>query len=290
MLGNAIKQTTTTTGTGNLTLAGVAGYPTLANAFVIGQPFAYSLLDAAGLFLEAGIGYLLDATTMVRVRVTATFVGNVYTKEAAAPVTLAGVTTVLCTPNAATLMTALPTVDGQSSNVARLVTSAGRSVSQSPQPMSANIVYYVPFLLRTGADVTALGIGVQNAGAGVARTGVYAVNEKGYMGKLLATTGDLDVSTSGFKMGTLAQAISLPPGDYYSAVVSSVGFTVTAYTTNGTQTMGGGPLGFNAGNIQPWEFRSESVGSAVLPANAAAVTSATAFGATHPPCVFLGVQ
>ncbi len=65
--GDYAKETTTTTGTGNITLAGaVTQHQTIASIVQVGDPFPYSLLDANGTAREVGIGTLLTSTTMSR--------------------------------------------------------------------------------------------------------------------------------------------------------------------------------------------------------------------------------
>ena len=73
MLANWVRATSSTTGTGNLTLSSVSGYPQPSGAFAVGQRWAYCLLDdSTGKPIEAGIGYLSAATTFVREYPTAT--------------------------------------------------------------------------------------------------------------------------------------------------------------------------------------------------------------------------
>ena len=65
-----VKETTTTTGTGNLALAGaVSGFQTFNTAFSTSKFFTYVLLDVNGTEWETGKGYLSGATTLVRHRV-----------------------------------------------------------------------------------------------------------------------------------------------------------------------------------------------------------------------------
>ena len=68
-----VKDTTTTTGTGNITLSGSAptGFQTFNAAFGTGgKRFAYCI-DSGGADWEVGIGYLSGSTTLVREEVTA---------------------------------------------------------------------------------------------------------------------------------------------------------------------------------------------------------------------------
>lgn len=61
------KETTTTTGTGTLLLAGaVTAFRTINDALGIGPDAYYCLLDANGTAWETGRGYLSDATHWVR--------------------------------------------------------------------------------------------------------------------------------------------------------------------------------------------------------------------------------
>jgi hypothetical protein len=70
VVADRVKETTTTTGTGNLVLAGaVAGFRTFNTA--IGQfiPFNYALLDADGTAWETGEGTMISSTALVRARI-----------------------------------------------------------------------------------------------------------------------------------------------------------------------------------------------------------------------------
>lgn len=65
MLADRVKETTTTTGTGNITLAGAAtGFQTFNAAFGTDTVFGYCI--ALGSEWEVGVGYLSASTTLVR--------------------------------------------------------------------------------------------------------------------------------------------------------------------------------------------------------------------------------
>lgn len=288
MLGNGIEQTTGTTGTGNLTLSPVTGSPTFANVFLVNQPFAYTLVNASGFFVEAGIGYLSDATTMVRARVSSTFSGGVYTKAGAAPVNLTGITAVIGTPHAATLESVMPTVDGQTAGINRMVTTAHRTTAQTAQAMTAMRLTYVPFLLRVRAAVNALSINVNTAGAAgkVARLGIFACTELGYPGILLTSTADFAIDSTGLKMNSVTP-VSLPAGWYYSASISDGAPTIIMHTA-GSAAIGGSPFGFSG--ISPIDFRYEILADTNIPATASATTTAVSGGTQHVPMVYVGVE
>lgn len=63
-----VKETTTTTGTGSITLAGaVSQFQSFAQAFAISEPVYYAIVGQTGTEWEVGRGYLLNSTTLYRV-------------------------------------------------------------------------------------------------------------------------------------------------------------------------------------------------------------------------------
>lgn len=72
LVADRVKETTSTTGTGNITLAGaVAQFQTFNAAFGTNFRFPYAIIDADGVDWEVGQGYLSASTTLVREVVTA---------------------------------------------------------------------------------------------------------------------------------------------------------------------------------------------------------------------------
>lgn len=67
LLADRVKETTTTTGTGSLTLAGaVAQFESFATAFATNDPFFYAVVGQSGTEWEIGTGHLSGSTTLVR--------------------------------------------------------------------------------------------------------------------------------------------------------------------------------------------------------------------------------
>lgn len=68
-----VRDTTTTTGTGNVTLSGTAptGLVDFNAAFGTNVPFYYTIQGQGSAEWETGVGYLSASTTLVRDRVTA---------------------------------------------------------------------------------------------------------------------------------------------------------------------------------------------------------------------------
>ena len=67
MLADRVKETATTTGTGNVTLAGaVAQFETFTANFATGERLYYAIVGQTGTEWEVGVGYLSGAATLVR--------------------------------------------------------------------------------------------------------------------------------------------------------------------------------------------------------------------------------
>jgi hypothetical protein len=66
-----VKETSTTTGTGNFTLSGaVTQFSTFTSRFATDTQFAYAIVGQTGSEWEVGVGHLSGASTLVRDRVT----------------------------------------------------------------------------------------------------------------------------------------------------------------------------------------------------------------------------
>lgn len=62
-----VKETTTTTGTGDITLLGaVAQFVSFTSIYEVGRPFKYAIVGQTGTEWEVGKGHLSGATTLVR--------------------------------------------------------------------------------------------------------------------------------------------------------------------------------------------------------------------------------
>jgi hypothetical protein len=296
MLANAVRQTTTTSGTGALTLAGVTNLLPFSQKFALNQPFQYSAYTGtadAPVFREAGIGALTASNVMARLSVRETSDGTTSNTVTPTATDFGGATvSIICTPLASFTESMMPTVDAQSSAVSRFLTSAARNLNTSPTGPATGSAYYTPFLLRCGALVSSLAVNVTTAaGAGAtAQIGIYACNEKGYVGARLAVA-TVDISTTGIKIATLSTPIALPPGWYFTAFVGTDGTVrVTGYASNASNILGGTPFGFNS-SLTMIDYRTEGgVAGNALPALASTTTSANNVGGGASPIVYIGVQ
>lgn len=75
---DGVHETSTTTGTGNLTVAAVNGHRRFSDAFGTGSgnKFEYSIGHQSAAEWERGIGYMSDANTLVRNSVVASSNSN----------------------------------------------------------------------------------------------------------------------------------------------------------------------------------------------------------------------
>lgn len=70
--GDRVKETTTTTGTGSVTLAGAASsFLAFSSIYSIGERVPYFIIDANGTDWEVGEGTLTGSTTLARTEILA---------------------------------------------------------------------------------------------------------------------------------------------------------------------------------------------------------------------------
>ena len=70
LVADRVKETTTTTGTGSLTLAGAATtFRTFSSAFAVGVQVYYAIVHQSANEWEVGIGTLSGSTTLTRDRI-----------------------------------------------------------------------------------------------------------------------------------------------------------------------------------------------------------------------------
>ncbi|MGZ8888047.1 MAG: hypothetical protein ACXW1D_00660 [Halobacteriota archaeon] len=291
MFGNGVEQTTTTEGVGALTLSPVVGSPTFEAAFGLNKNISYVLtntVDGKPFFVEAGIGYMSNSTTFVRARVTSKFVGGSYVRDNTTPVNLVGGHTLIATPHAATLESMTPTIDGRSTGVRRLVTTAHRTMSTTNVAVVPLRILYHPFLFRNASDITALGLNVTTAG-GLAKIALFAADNLGYPGEKLVETADIDCSTTGFKIQSVPRT-GLTPGWYFTALLTNNGNLVTtAFSNSAANVMGGNILGFDTSSPPlPILIRYENVSSFLMPASVPTTTLFTANA--HIPVIYAEVE
>lgn len=230
MLGYGIKETTSTTGTGTLTLSAVSGFPRFSDVFSVGETVEYSLLDSNGQPLESGFGTIGAANTLVRARPTAAISAGTYNDVTAAAVSLSGTTTVICTGTTSAFATAIPNINtvimtsGQPPQRVVMDTRVNMSsASSTGLTMAANTLYLSTFKLDF--DVVAKGIALR-IGTGVAGksiiAGIYQSDHRGYPAKLIGQTASTAAATSSVNWSASFTGgnVKLIPGYYVIGIVS----------------------------------------------------------------------
>jgi hypothetical protein len=249
MLGNWIRQTTTTTGTGNLALATVTGYAAFTDYFAAAERFEYAILDdATGLPIETGLGYL-DTGALVREVIEATIVSGTVDRTNPSAVSLAaGTKRVICTGTASSLLTSAPlawtgaTYKGYGD--CHLMPSASTGV------MVADQAYVIPFERAVAADIDAVLIRVMTAGASgkLAKAAVFAYAANGGPGAVLATSSSELVDSTGIKALTFSRFT--PPARFFVGLVCDGTPTIQTYAGGTLATFS---LGFS-GTLTPHAF------------------------------------
>jgi hypothetical protein len=289
MLGNWIRASSTTGGTGNLTLVAASGFPSPGDVFATNQLFAYSILDANSRPLEAGWAYMNSTPQMVRARATATYSGGTYNAANPTALNLSGTVTVVCTPTAQSEIPTLTTVDSVSGSIQRCITAANRACPGAAANTVALRCYYVPFELRAGIVVKSLGIFVATPQAATtAKAGIYACTAAGYPGALLCVTPTaFDCSgAAGMRTVDLTSQTFLPPGWYFTAMACTGTPTVTCYSSTQAAIAGGNSFGFTAAGAVI-DYRYETLGSLTMPTAANTTTSSGGIAIAHVPAVYV---
>lgn len=282
MLDVGIKETTTTTGTGTVTLSAVSNFVRVSDAFAVGSLVGYCLISGNG-DKEWGVGVVGAGNTMSRNIISATLVGSTFTKGGAA-ISLTGTSTLICTENGAASASGAVHVKNPSIANARFCPYMVSSASLTTFAMTANRVIYVPFSMQSAiGSFVQLSIDVSTLIAGSSvDVGVYdsKLLSGGFVPGVLFGSVNLDSSTTGIK----SDAISFTPrpgGVYWLACRSSLAPTIRGITASGGQS---NLLGFASTGTNPVFYLYSSGGS--LPSDASGETFTTvASGAV--PAIFL---
>lgn len=240
MLAYGIKETTSTTGTGTLTLSSVTGFPRFSDKFGVGASVSYAILDSNGAPLEIGIGTVGSSNTLSRGRILATYASSTYNDLTATAVSLAGTSTVICTGAPSSFFTSYP-------NVNTVITSGGNapqrlvmdsrintnSASSTGLTMLANNLYLVPFFnaFQCVASGIALRIGTGVSGKSII-AGLYRLDHRGYPAKLIGETASTAAATSGVNWSASFSGgkVALEPGMYVIGLVSDGNPAIGAVT------------------------------------------------------------
>lgn len=240
MLDVGVKESTATTGTGDLTLVQETGFVRISDVFQAGDLVSY--LITSGNDREWGIGTLAPGGAFTRTFVTASLVSGSFSRSNT-PITLAGTSYIVCTPHTGS---AFGGTSGfiQHGLTARYVPHAANGTALTTLAMTANRGYFMPFINMFSAKTfNSLGIEVTTLTAGTAYVAIFdsAIVSGNYRpARRLYQTAGLDTGTTGEK-STGSLAITLRAGTlYWIAVTASSTCTMRAVAVGGMNTL----LGF----------------------------------------------
>jgi hypothetical protein len=281
VLANRVKETTTTTGTGNITLAGAeSGFQSCNSAFGTAGWFVYWIIG--GTEWECGYGHLSAATTLVRDKI----LDNSSDGTTALSFS-AGTKTVICTPMEAfssPLCNPFPYNGDANASIGPLNwTGPGGTTT-----VVANRLYLIPFLHVYGGAVVSFKNYVLTAVAATkARAGLYRWNPlNGAPDTLVQESTDIDTTTTGMKTTTFT-ALRLKPGWYWmgflcSGAISARGFS---FNTATAAAMGGTADGLQA---NAFLYATITAGWTALPATPT-ITDTVGTADATAPATFLGL-
>lgn len=251
MIGDRIYETSTTTGTGNITLAGAeTNFVTFNSIFGTGNRFRYYIVDNTNNVWESGVGYLSASTTLVRESVFANSSGTTALISFSA-----GTKNVFNdTGNSVEGLYGMPASIFSSM---RWISAMNWHFKQTTAGDLANQVYYIPAYIPIRTVVGSLACRITIAGSAGEEVllGMYSANADGEPETLLAQ-GTVDASTTGSKTVSVTNFV-INPGWYYMVTVKeSTGITGTGMV--GTE-MSCSPWGLeDGGNLSPIHQMRES--------------------------------
>lgn len=230
MLVNGFKQSTTTTGTGNITLATVTGFAPFSAKYSTGtngDPIPYAIVrDSDGVGVEWGLGHLDTTTTFVRDKILATWDGATYVENAPSAVSLgAGPYTVMVADMSAIRPIAPVATDSALSSPRHLL---GGQISANPGGsvgLTNGTAVLVPFRLDVCGVISGIATKVTTAATtGTTkniRAALYAADKNGHPGNVIAeSTAGVSASTTGTKALSFAAGVRLPAGWYFVAMLT----------------------------------------------------------------------
>lgn len=263
MLAVRARQTTTTTGTGSVTLADPpTAYVALSSAFAVGVAFQYAIESSTA--YEYGWGKLTSASVLSRDRVEISSNSNALVDFGE------GIKTVRCAPWGMTpgFPPAIPSFSGGSKivkmwNTATVVSSGG----VGPSGTSGVGTEYFRTYWPGGPKISGFALFCNSTGTLQITYGIYSVDGYGWPKAKLAESAAITTASTGLRTGALGAAIRLRPGWYCIGASDNAGGTGTFRGYFGTYT----DRLKTSGSVSSYAVIGEA---GTLPATA---------GATNPP-------
>lgn len=232
MLANFVQETTATTGTGAITLAGaVSGFAAFSAQYEDGDVLYYTI--ESGTSREFGVGtFTLSGTTLARTTVLETLVAGTIDSTSPAAISLTGTSTISVSGLAQTQFSKPRVVDATNKyfiannfiEINDTSAKGGGAFSASGGRITARAYF---FAHRT--KITTLGAEVNTTSAGGLFNLALYSSKAGSIagGNLLDSTGDLSTASAGLVSATLGSPLDLAAGWYW--LLAKVDNTTAAF-------------------------------------------------------------
>ena len=237
-IGNWIKETTTTSGTGNITLSSVTGYDTFGSQFgdattnTPARYFQYTIKD--GNNWETGIGHMSTTTVLVRDVIQMTLTAGSMARYGSALTLSGGSCDVFC--DLSVDMNLGPYCQGAAST-SQGVPFMRHGTATTTQALAANFAFMWPIYLPLAGVYTGIRDHVSATAGTKYQWGIYSVGTDGFPLSLLARTADITPATGNNQRAWNASATVFLHVGYYYLVWSGDG----AITVNTMQIYGQNP-------------------------------------------------
>lgn len=238
MLANWVRETISVGGTGDLTLGGPpSGYVAFSSVFPLNRRFYYTIEDGSN--REVGIGYLSAANTLVREKVFAVLSGGSLTEDYVNGVTsgLSVTTSAVVTIDAVceAVVPAPPFKQRGGPAYTGTYRVSGHAGSAGTKfGLTADRVYYLPFLATATETLTNAYVRVTTAGAAgtTAKIGIYRMTTDGKPGDRITSTASFGVDATGVKGGALGTSLQVRKGEWLYTAIAANG-AVTIFSVSG---------------------------------------------------------
>lgn len=283
MKGPFIYETTATTGTGTVTLAGAVddSYITFGDHFSDGDEVDYVIRDGNNFEIGRGV---YSSNTLTRASVQATHESGTYSNKPSTAITLSGSAYVTCDHTHRLIDVKVP---GTYSTFPFAVSRHYTITANTTTLLTQNREYYCPFYWEGGNhDSISVVVKIASAGTNV-RLALYSCAADGLPDKLVVDAGAISSATTGLKTASYT-AIYSNPGWYFAfcitdATSSTLGLHGIANGLTGS-VHGHTPLGCFELIPVSYVFAAGTYGSAPSPA-----TTGLSPGLANTPLFQLGV-
>lgn len=249
MLASWVRDSTSTTGTGTITLAGspAAGFIGFDDAFSDGDVVSYVIHD--GNNREAGVGVLTSGAswTLARTQIFEKLDSGTYSQWPATGISLSGSATVMCAPSA------LSTYDAgshckpyNSSSVYGMPGDLHLGTSSSNWTPVGDRLYIVPIALLHPIEVDTIMMRCVTASSGsTCRVGLYKMSHSVFPMTLIDEAA-IDMTSTGARTASLSGNIVLEPGFRYAlAFIVTHGTPSLVVTGLNRELLQGAPFGID---------------------------------------------